>query len=89
MPVTTPLDVGRPRLSRLPRPLKGPRLVDVVINLIDAHNMTPKDVQKRYNVSESWLREMKANPDRSPQADTIQFMYEDLTGRPLLTGLPT
>ena len=73
------------RLSKLPAPLKGPRLVDKVLALINEHELTGKQVQERYNVSQVWLRELRADPDRSPQCDTMQYIYEDLTGRPLVS----
>lgn len=77
--------VGVSRLDKLPTPLKGPRLVDVVLDLIKQKQLSHAEVQRRYNVSASWLREMQKDPQRSPQCDVVQYMYEDLTGKPLLT----
>jgi len=70
--------------SKQPPALIGPRLVDHVLELIDAKQMTPTQVSKEFGVSRQWLYEMRNDPTRSPQADTVQHMYEQLTGRTLL-----
>lgn len=77
-----------PRLNKLEVPLRGPRLVDVVLSLIQAHGMTNREVAERYGVGQTWLAEQGTNPGRSPACDTIQTMYEDLTGKPLLQRSP-
>lgn len=80
-------EVGKStRLQRLNRPLKGPRLVDIVMGLITANGLTGADLTKRYGINPAWLTQQRKNPGSSPACDVMQVIYEDLTGRPLLSN---
>lgn len=70
--------------NKLKIPLKGPRLVDVVLKMLESHNLTSKQVSERYGVGATWYHDTKAGKYKSPRADVIQAMYEDLTGRSLV-----
>lgn len=73
------------RLDKFNVALRGPRLVDVTLKLVEAHQLTGSDLTRRYGIGPTWLTEQKKYPGRSPACDIIQMIYEDLTGRPLVT----
>lgn len=72
------------RLDKLSIPLRGPRLVDITLKLIEAHGLSGTDITRRYGLGPTWLNEQRKYPGRSPASDVIQMIYEDLTGRPLV-----
>lgn len=76
---------GQPsRLDKLSVPLRGPRLVDITLELITTHGLSGADMTRRYGLGPTWLLEQRKYPGRSPASDVIQMIYEDLTGRPLV-----
>lgn len=64
-------------------PLKHPRLVDIVRNMLRDSGMTQLRMAQRYSVSLSFIESLLAGR-HCPNADIIQLIYEDLAGCPLL-----
>lgn len=63
--------------------LKGPRLVDIVRDLMTASGYPQKELAKRYGVSRSFIQDI-VRDQHCPSADICQRIYEDLSGRPLM-----
>lgn len=67
-----------------PKPFTGPRLVDAVIEMIEEKGLGNHAVAEKFGVGTSWLSNVRNGYIHAPNADTLQFMYEELTGEPLL-----
>lgn len=63
--------------------LKHPRLVDVVAQLLRESGMTQAEMAARWTTGRSFLTDLY-NGTANPSADSMQRIYEDLTGQPLL-----
>lgn len=73
----------------LPRyPLKHPRLVDVVRDMLRDSGMTQLRMAHRYGVSLSFIESLLAGK-HCPNADITQLIYEDLAGCPLVKNAPS
>lgn len=66
----------------------GPRLVDYVLALLEERGYNSQQVAEEFGVGLSWYSDIKYGRVKQPRADTIQLMYEKLTGRPLVNGDP-
>lgn len=69
--------------SPSPRP-RGHRLVDAMIGAVQESGMSGVQVGQRFGVSTSWYDQVRNGRIRSPSADTVQAIYEQLTGRYVL-----
>lgn len=63
--------------------IRHPRLVDTVAALLQQSGMTQAQMMERWQVGRSFLTELN-NGKANPSADSMQRIYEDLTGRPLI-----
>jgi hypothetical protein len=63
---------------------KGPRLLDVVADLITEHGLKSLQVQAKFNVGRTWYSDVVLRRVRTPNPDKLQEMYEVLSGEPLI-----
>jgi hypothetical protein len=64
--------------------LIGPALADEVIRLLDEHNYTIELCQRDFGVGYTWFSTFR-HKHHVASAERLQIIYEELTGKPLIT----
>lgn len=63
--------------------IRSPRLVDHVAALLKSSGMSQSQMIDRWGVGKSFLTDLSSGR-ANPSCDSMQRIYEDLTGQPLL-----
>lgn len=75
--------MGRPSNVVHKNFLNHPRLVDRVVVLIKSSGLSQSQMIERWGVGKSFLTDLNSGR-ANPSCDSMQRIYEDLTGQPLL-----
>lgn len=65
-------------------PLRGRGLLQALLDAAETRKLTSVEFHRRYGVGVTWLSDLRAGRTKSPNVDTVQRIYEDLTGSSLL-----
>jgi predicted transcriptional regulator len=63
--------------------LKGPRLVDKMVEAVDSCGLTQAELRRMFGVGETWFCDVRAGRIKSPSVHRVQLIYETLTGEAL------
>jgi hypothetical protein len=58
--------------------------VDIVRSLLDSHGYTNRRCHEEFGVGITWLSDFRRNEGRAPSAQTMQLIYEQITGQALI-----
>lgn len=65
-------------------PHKGKRLIDAMLEILEERNYTDIQCHEEFGVGQTWYRDLYSGRRKTASADTVQYIYEILIGKPLL-----